>query len=359
MGKKPMRRQAETVNALHETKPSRVVVVDDSRTIRRWLTSVVATDPRLELVGTAGSADEARAVIKATNPDVLTLDIEMPGMNGLEFLGHIMRLRPMPVIVFSGVFDRQPNAAKHAMAVGATICLNKPAIPTHDENAHLRDCIYAAATGRALPHVVDRSTKPNFADQILLVGASTGGVGAIEVLVNQLPEDAPPIVIAQHMPHSFLKSFSKRLNRLVSHDIGLASDGMRLAPGEIRIAPSSDAQTCVTWHSGAWHINFTAKRVDHTFCPSVDVLFASAVPWAQQVGALLLTGLGTDGAKGMLALRRDGATTLGQSRDSCAVYGMPGAALAMNASEAEFPIEEIGTEMLARLKAKEHEVYPL
>ena len=330
--------------------PVRVVVVDDSVTMQRWLRSVLSKDPRLDLVGVAGSATEARAVIKATNPDVLTLDIEMPGMNGIEFLAHLMRLRPMPVVMLASAVSPDSALVRRALAIGAVACVPKPTLPTPESMAALCDSVFAAAHGHAQNgHDADQSAYHN---KILLIGASTGGVTAIERLLARLPDDIPPIVIAQHMPQSFLESFVRRLDRLGPHRVDFTRSRMQLAPGDIRIAPSFDVQTCVTWHSNAWHIQEIARDNAHRFCPSIDVLFASSTTWAPQVGALLLTGLGSDGAKGMLALRRNGARTMGQSQNSCVIYGMPGAALALDASEAEADIDTIGAEILSRMQGK-------
>ena len=328
----------------------KVVVVDDSLTIRRWLSSVIAQDSRLILVGMAGSAQEAREIIKATGPDVLTLDIEMPGMNGVEFLAHLMRLRPMPVVMLASGSLNSDAMTEKAMDLGAAACIAKPQFPTKETMAALCDSIFAAASGQPVAPIPTAADKAKFSDKILLVGASTGGVPAIEAMLGSIDtREIPPIVIAQHMPQRFLQSFVRRLDRLGSHDVSLSRDGMRLAPGCVRLAPSQDRQTCVVWHSGAWHIQEIERQFGQTYCPSVDVLFASAVPWARKVGAVLLTGLGNDGAKGMLALRRKGARTLGQSRSSCVVYGMPGVALSLNASEDEADIKDIGGEILERM----------
>jgi len=342
---------ASSSDSLNHSPPFRVVVVDDSLSMRRWLSYVIARDPRLQLVGMAGSAEEARAVIKATKPDVLTLDFEMPGMNGLEFLAHLMRLRPMPVVMLASALGVGSPVAKRAMAIGAVASLSKPSLPTHASMLELCDSIYCAAAGQRVSPPDNSGKHSAFADNILLVGASTGGVAAIETLLGSLgSDDIPPIVIAQHMPLRFLSSFAKRLGRLGEHKVRLSSNGMRLVPGVICLAPSRDRQTCVVWHSGHWHIQEVPRQYDHRFCPSVDVLFASAVPWARQVGALLLTGLGSDGAKGMLALRKNGARTMGQSRESCVVYGMPGAALSLNASEDEASIDDLAEKILTRMR---------
>lgn len=331
-----------------KTRPYKVVVVDDSITMQRWLCSVIAQDDRLEIVGLAGSAEEARNVIKATNPDVLTLDIEMPGINGLEFLSHLMRLRPMPVVMLASAVQGDSTYAQRAMRIGAVACIAKPGLPSQVSVVDMRNIIFNAAAG-LLPDKQDSPGAGKFARRILLVGASTGGVGAIETMLASLPQDIPPIVIAQHMPQSYLVNFVHRLNRLGPHAVIFACDGVRLEPGTIHICPSRDMQTCVAWHSDAWHCQLVPRRHDHTYCPSVDVLFASGVPWADRVGAAILTGLGSDGAQGMLALRQNGASTIGQSRQSCVVYGMPGAALALNATQVEAPIEVIAPEILARM----------
>lgn len=338
-----------SANVSPKSKPITVVVVDDSPSMRRWLSSIISRDARLHIVGMAGNAEEARQVIKTTNPDVLTLDIEMPGINGLEFLAHLMRLRPMPVVMLSGISSRRSPETAKAMAIGAAACMDKPRLSTRSSMDLLCDTLVAAASGD-LPVQTKSATKPKQElDKILLIGSSTGGVDAIETFLAHLPQDSPPVVIAQHMPHKYLVSFVNRLDRLGAHPVGFAEDGMPLEPGTVQLSPSQDMQTCVAWHSGAWHVQHVPRRFDHTFCPSVDVLFASGVPWAPQVGAAILTGLGNDGARGMLALRRNGAVTIGQSRESCVVHGMPAAALALNATQDEAPIEEIAPKILARL----------
>ncbi|MFL4471216.1 chemotaxis-specific protein-glutamate methyltransferase CheB [Tateyamaria armeniaca] len=332
--------------------PVRVVVVDDSLTMRRWLSSVIAQDARLEIVGMAASAQEAREIIKAAKPDVLTLDIEMPGMNGLEFLTHLMRLRPMPVLMLSSEISRNGSLAERAIAIGAVDCISKPQFPTSEVMKTLCDHIFATASRQRLSAPKAIVEIDELSDKILLVGASTGGVAAIETMLGSLDDQKiPPIVIAQHMPQQYLQSFVRRLDRIGAHDVGFSSDGMRLKPGHVRLAPSLDRQTCVVWHSGAWHVQEIARQYDQPYCPSVDALFASAAPWARKVGAVLLTGLGNDGAKGMLTLRRMGARTLGQSKESCVVYGMPGVALSLNASEDEAAIEDIGSLILARMRS--------
>lgn len=323
----------------------RVVVVDDSQIVRRWLGSMIAADPRLELAGTAASAQEAREVIKQTNPDVLTLDVEMPEMDGIEFLSHLMRLRPMPVVMLAG--DLHPNAelAKRALSLGAAACLSKPSIPTPEALAKLCDRIVAAARHDSIEnYAVQRAT-----NKVIVIGASTGGVTALETILPQFPADSPPIVIAQHMPQGFLNRFVERLDRQLAQSVDFAEPHDRLVTGDIRFAPSSGMQTALNWHSGAWHVQSFPRGHEDRFCPSIDVLFGSVVPCGAQVGAALLTGLGNDGAKGMLMLRNNGARTVAQSERTCAVYGMPAAALAMDAVDEECDVEVIGTRIVELL----------
>mmetsp|Transcript_29609 Transcript_29609/g.58474 ORF Transcript_29609/g.58474 Transcript_29609/m.58474 type:complete len:349 (-) Transcript_29609:1983-3029(-) len=333
--------------------PIKAVIVDDSLTMRRWLESIIAQDARLEVVGTAATAQEARAVIKATKPDVLTLDIEMPEMNGLEFLSHIMRLRPMPVVMLSSNFDKDHSFITKAKDIGAVACVKKPVFPTPAAVQLLCDQIVSAAVGYGDSIDGPGTTSHNSYDtKIILIGASTGGVAAIETLLPQLSDHAPPVVIAQHMPHAYLAGFVERLNRQSGKRVDFAMNGERVRRGDVRIAPSQGMQTCVAWHSDAWRIQHVQDRDSHVFCPSVDVLFNSAAPWSQRVVAALLTGLGADGAKGMQTLAQNGAHTVVQSEQSCAVYGMPHAARQIGAAQHEVHIAQLGQHVMHALEKR-------
>ena len=321
--------------------PIKVMVVDDSATMRTWLSIVIDKDPRLTVVAHAANAIEARDLIKETNPDILTLDLEMPEMNGIDFLAHLMRLRPMPVIVFSGLVADQSEVATAALKLGAYACIPKPVSP--DDNALDLLCDSLATAGA-------QGLRATISENVILVGASTGGVAAIEHLLAQFPRQSPPIVIAQHMPQRFLESFASRLDRFVSLDVQLARAGAVLKNGSVHLAPGQTRQTCVGWSDKGWHIDMQDRADDDAFCPSVDRLFHSAVPWASRVGALLLTGLGNDGAHGMLALLNGGARTVGQSQNSCVVYGMPGAARALGAVEDEVDIAVAGRTLLQMME---------
>jgi len=325
-------------------RPVRVIVVDDSPTMRAWISFVIDKDPRLHVVGQAADAHEARLLIKELDPDVLTLDLAMPEMNGLDFLTHLMRLRPMPVIVFSGLVANQGKVAAAAMKLGAFACIPKP---SHPDPAHLLSlCDTLVEAG------VSRHTSParSLSDHVVLVGASTGGVAAIETVLAQFSATSPPVVIAQHMPQRFLLSFAERLDRLLPLEVQLAQTGATLEVGHVYLATAEDRQTCLTRSPTAWQIATQRRTEKDLFCPSVDRLFLSAVPWAQRVGAMLLTGLGEDGARGMLALSRGGARTIIQSRDTCIVYGMPGAAHALGAAECEVDLDRVGKTLLHMMK---------
>ena len=338
--------------------PSKVVIVDDSQVMRRWLASVVGRDPRLCVVGSAANAQEARDVIKVTQPDVLTLDIEMPGMDGLEFLAHIMRLKPMPVVMLSSSFDKNPTFSAKATALGAVFCVKKPVFPTPVTIQLLNDTIVQASR----PEIGVRSSTTDAPisaskDNIILVGASTGGVAAIEILLERLPANAPPVVIAQHMPHAFLYNFVERLNLLSSKSVDLAIKGDIIGHGDVRIAPAQNLQTRVARVAGGkWRIDLVDCQKNHIFCPSADVLFESAIPWAHRVCAVLLTGLGSDGALGMRQLAVAGAQTMVQSRESCVVYGMPGAAQAIGAAQHEVDIHDMAPEMMRLMSFSEGRV---
>ncbi|MEM6759572.1 MAG: chemotaxis protein CheB [Pseudomonadota bacterium] len=311
-------------------QPVRIVIVDDSQTMRALLRAIMKQDPDLVVVGAAGSAQEARAVIKQTNPDALILDLDMPGVHGLEFLGHVMRLRPMPVVVFSGMLTIRPDMAQQAMDMGAYAVVSKGERFDDVEFDQLRAKVKQA--GLAFQKTGTKS-EPNPDGLIILIGASTGGVGAIEMVLKDLDGRCPPIVIAQHMPQRFLLSFCGRLGQNIRLRTSMAQEGQALQSGAVYIAPADRLQTCVRFFEGVWRTELVAQDPTTTHCPSVDQLFLSAVPWARQVGALLLTGLGDDGAQGMKELRLKGARTLVQTTDSCVVAGMPSAAMQINAAE--------------------------
>ena len=326
---------------------TRVLVVDDSTTMRRLITAALSADPDLEVVGEAGDPLQAREAIKALNPDVITLDVEMPNMNGLEFLERLMRLRPMPVVMVSTLTSRGAEATLAALELGAVDCVEKPGGADSIGFRKLAEKVKTAARARvrqravrAECHTLQDAFTPS--DRIVAVGSSTGGVEALLNLVERMPANCAPMVIAQHMPGSFTRSFAERLNRSSQAQVSEAKDGDPLVPGRIYVAPGGD------YHLEVEGTNHLRCRVTHGdpvsgHCPSVDVLFNSVARTAKARGVgVILTGMGRDGSQGLLAMREAGARTLGQDEATCVVYGMPRAAFELGAVERQLPLEKLG-----------------
>nr|WP_275113692.1 chemotaxis-specific protein-glutamate methyltransferase CheB [Roseobacter cerasinus] len=348
----------------------RVLIVDDSRAMRHWLRAVMSSDPRLEVVGEAATAVEARDFLKAHQADVLTLDIEMPGMSGLEFLTRLMRARPMPVVMMSSLTAAGSDAAIQALSRGAIDCMVKPT-STYGEELTQDICerVYHAACTRpsqlqmrlqsgaapAAPSATAPSPAPaapaarhNYRrGALLLIGASTGGVAALETVLPTLDPYGPPVMIVQHMPGNFLTSFAERLDRQLSQNVYLASENRPLENGDVVLAPGNDRHTELRYRGGQWYCVFVPNDPPALHCPSVDVMFKSATTGAKHISAALLTGLGRDGAEGLLELAQAGAKTFGQSEDTCVVYGMPKAAMALGAVQKEASVEDIGPALRA------------
>ncbi len=330
--------------------------------MRAWLRTVLSADPRLEVVGEASDAVEARDFIKAKNLDVLTLDIEMPGMNGLDFLTRLMRARPMPVVMMSSLTAAGSEAAVQALSRGAVDCMVKPTSAYGEElTRDICERVYHAACTRpsqlhrwlqskeapsqpSAPAVVAPAA-PLCAyrrGSLILIGASTGGVTALETVLPTLDPHGPPVVIVQHMPGNFLASFVERLNRQLPQQVYLADEHRALQNGDIVLAPGIDQHTEVRNRGGAWYCRFVPNDPPALHCPSVDVMFASAAGYARHISAALLTGLGRDGAAGLLKLAQGGATTFGQDESTCVIYGMPKAAMEIGAVQTEMSLEKIG-----------------
>lgn len=342
-------------------KPVRVLLVDDSATMRKLIRRILSGDPRVEVVGEASDARRARDGILALNPDVLTLDVEMPGMSGLEFLERLMWLRPMPVVMVSAATQAGSAAAVAALSLGAVDCISKPGIPDGDDAfAGLADKLVMAADanltardsgaafrspgapGRSRLPGHDRSDAP-----VLIIGASTGGVDALERVLAVLPADCPPTVIVQHMPDGFLASFAARLHASMVPRVARATDGMPLEHGLVVLAPGGERHLGLQpGRVPVCRLLQGDKRNGHR--PSIDVTFESAIFMAPKVVAALLTGMGRDGAEGMLALRRHGAATLAQDRESSVIWGMPRAAWENGGAEVLLPVDQIGAAMLER-----------
>jgi Chemotaxis response regulator containing a CheY-like receiver domain and a methylesterase domain len=331
--------------------PIRVLLVDDSTTIRQLIRSRLVSDPRLEVVGEARDPYEARELIKLLNPDVLTLDVEMPRMNGLEFLEKLMRLRPMPVVMVSTETQQGSLAALEALSLGAVECIGKPRFDNVDQPFEaLPELLVTAASARLRPQA-SRSpmiTQKGFSwnRKFILIGSSTGGVGALETLLKSFPENSPPTLITQHMPEGFLANFARRLDRQIAPKVQLASDGADVSQGHIYLAPGGRFHLALDGCGALWcRLVEAEKRNGHR--PSVDVLFDSALRNAERCVALMLTGMGRDGAEGMLRLRRAGARCLAQDEATSVVFGMPRAALENGGAERAIPLEKIAGEILA------------
>jgi two-component system chemotaxis response regulator CheB len=337
---------------------TRVLIVDDSALVRQMLTQMLESDASISVVGVAPDPIVARDMIKSLNPDVVTLDIEMPRMDGLAFLEKIMTLRPMPVVMISSLTQKGADVALQALEIGAVDYVGKPTIGLSEGFARLRDEIVAkvkaAAKARVRPLSQDRPPPVasfsgagySSSEKLIAVGASTGGVEALHTLLGAFPADSPAILVTQHMPALFTEGFAKRLDERCAVSVSQARDGERVLPGHVYIAPGG--QHLELARSGANYIcrlNEEAAVSGHR--PSVDVLFRSvARAAAANAVGIILTGMGKDGAAGLLAMRQAGASTIGQDEASCVVYGMPKAAFDCGATEIELPISKIPGQVL-------------
>lgn len=318
----------------------RVLVVDDSATMRGLISAVLSRDPDIQVVGGASDPFEAREAIKSLNPDVITLDVEMPKMSGLDFLEKVMRLRPMPVVMVSTLTQTGAAISLEALEMGAVDCVGKP------DFQDLAEKVKTAARSRIRP-LGERPARParktyRGGDAVLAIGSSTGGVEALLTVLSCFPENCPPTVITQHMPASFTSSFAARLDRTCAPKVMEATPGAPLIQGHIYLAPGGATHLEVTGANRPT-CRLTEDALVNGHRPSVDVLFTSVarVLGARAVG-VILTGMGRDGAAGLREMRNAGAHTLGQDEESCVVYGMPRAAFEAGAVERQAPLTAIG-----------------
>ena len=325
----------------------RVLIVDDSATMRRLIAASLANDPAFEVVGEAADPLQAREAIKALSPDVITLDVEMPNMNGLDFLERLMRLRPMPVVMVSTLTTRGAEVTLSALELGAVDCIAKPTAATPRAFDVLPEKLKAAALARVRPlrapstQPAESSESYNPGDRVVAIGSSTGGVEALLAIVERLPANCPPTVITQHMPATFTASFAERLNRACAAEVREARDGDPLAVGKVFLAPGGDSHLEI---DGVNHLRcrVTPGPPVSGHCPSVDKLFESVARTAKaRAVGVILTGMGRDGARGLLSIREAGGRTLGQNEATCVVYGMPKAAFELGAVERQLPLEKI------------------
>jgi two-component system chemotaxis response regulator CheB len=344
----------------------KVLIVDDSALIRSVMREIVSSQADMEVVGVAPDPIAARDLIKKTNPDVITLDVEMPKMDGLDFLEKLMRLRPTPVVMVSSLTEHGSEVTLRALELGAIDFVTKPKLSIQsgmrDYTEMIAEKIRTAATAKlkpptspgrvAVPDTEAGETLPELknplasSEKLIMIGASTGGTAAIRDFLLQMPSDCPGILITQHMPEGFTRSFARRLDETCVISVREAGNGEHIVPGCAYIAP------------GGWHMSLArdgsdyVTRLDQTppvnrHRPSVDVLFHSA---AKQAGknavGVIMTGMGKDGAAGMLAMRKAGGFNLAQDEASCVVFGMPREAIAVGAVHETAPLHELPARVL-------------
>jgi two-component system chemotaxis response regulator CheB len=341
----------------------RVLIVDDSASMRHLIASVLLDTDDIEVVGQAADALEAREAIKKLNPDVVTLDVEMPKMNGIEFLEKLMRLRPTPVIMVSNFTSSGGDLTVKALAMGAVDCIGKPQPGDKALFAGLTDKIRVAADVRFRPPAAhdkldpgrragepDTGYKPD--GSIVAMGSSAGGVEALSAVLEGFPKNCPPILITQHMPEMFTKSLAARLDRLCDAHVSEAVDGAPLDIGHIYVAPGGAAHLTISG-VGPYRCRLVKSDLVSGHRPSVDVLFQSV---AKVIGkgavGVILSGMGRDGADGLLAMRKAGARTIGQDATSSFIYGMPRTAHEAGGVERQLPLKKIGSEILSMTNQK-------
>ncbi len=343
----------------------KVLIVDDSAVVRQLLTRELTKDPQIDVVGSAPDPYVARDKIVELNPDVLTLDVEMPRMDGITFLGKLMASHPMPVIVVSSLTATGTQTAIDAMAAGAVDVVAKPGSAYSVESLSslliakikMAACTRvfavkstgtaAAAPVKSAPRAMAETTHKIFA-----IGASTGGVQALTTVLTAFPPNAPGTLIVQHMPPKFTESFAQRLDGLCHVRVKEAQDGDIVATGHVLLAPGGKHMTLC--RSGAqYFVKVQAGPEVFHQCPSVEVLFNSVaqIAGANAVGAIL-TGMGADGSTGLLAMRKAGARTLAQDEASCIVFGMPMEAIKCGAAEKVVPLDNVAREMMVLAQAR-------
>ncbi|TQS72721.1 chemotaxis response regulator protein-glutamate methylesterase [Rhodobacteraceae bacterium] len=329
---------------------TRVLIVDDSATIRSLIRSRLDSDPRLSVVGEAADPYDAREKIKALSPDVLTLDVEMPRMDGIAFLEKLMRLRPIPVVMVSTLTHRGSAKAMEALSLGAVECVGKPRNGNPSAAFdNLPDLLVMAARAQLRTGPRKAASPPqsfSWSGKTVLIGSSTGGVEALETVLSGYPRNCPPTLITQHMPESFLASFARRLQRLIVPQLVLAQDGMALREGHVYLAPGGNFHLALTPGEPA-KCRLVASEKCNGHRPSVEVLFDSALPMAPRLVCVMLTGMGRDGADAMLRLRRAGARCIAQDATTSVVYGMPKAAIENGAAEKAYPLTKISDAILS------------
>ncbi|OMH32137.1 chemotaxis response regulator protein-glutamate methylesterase [Motiliproteus sp. MSK22-1] len=348
--------------------PIKVLIVDDSALIRQLLSTILDQDKDIKVVGTAVDPYQAREKIKQLNPDVLTLDVEMPKMDGITFLKNLMRLRPMPVVMISSLTTTGAEVTFNALELGAIDFIPKPKVGVAQDLALLTEDIVskvksaAQSKVRALPSTPPNVPKENNADCVLpktqgpisfsttdrlvAIGASTGGTEAIKEVLIALPADSPAILITQHIPEAFSKPFANRMDSCCAMKVYQAEDGQPILPGHVYISPG-DQHLMVERNGARFLCRLNQGPPVSRHRPSVDVLFRSV---AQQLGhnamGILLTGMGKDGAQGLLELKENGSKTIAQDEATSVVWGMPGEAVKLGAAQRTCPLELVASAII-------------
>ena len=367
-------------------KKIRVLIIDDSALVRRMLTEILNSDPEIEIVGTAMDPHIARQKIKDLNPDVLTLDVEMPKMDGISFLRQLMRLRPMPVIMISSLTEEGAETTLEALAAGAVDFISKPKIDIANTLVDYTEEIVSKIKSAAGVKVVARETSPTkkratpvsagvndmdsvdekysatvilqrpaqirtlkTTEKIIAIGASTGGTEAIKEILTQLRADNPAILIAQHIPPVFSSAFARRMNQYAAMTVVEAVEGQQVLPGHVYIAPG-DKHLLLARDGARYRCQLNDGPPVNRHKPSVDVLFRSV---AQSAGknaiGVILTGMGADGARGLAEMREAGATTIAQDEKSSVVWGMPGEAVKLGAAKKVLALDQIPAGIISSL----------
>jgi len=334
----------------------KVLIVDDSPLIRKILTEVIQQADDLKVVGCAEDPYKAREMIKSHNPDVITLDIEMPKMDGISFLRNLMRLRPMPVVMISTLTQKGSPITLEALEIGAVDFVAKPKLNVAEQLKHyaesVQEKVRTAATARLRPfrtqvsvHQTEDLPTSFKRNAIMALGASTGGTEAIKEVLVQMPGNAPPMVITQHIPPVFSKSFAMRMDKSCVVKVKEAEHGDVLEFGHVYIAPGDKHLKIISkGMKKICHLEDSEPVNRHK--PAVDVLFDSLIPFAKNVSAVLLTGMGSDGAKGMLRLREGGAKTAAQDQETSVVWGMPKAAVEIKAAQEVISLQNVTSHLL-------------
>ena len=343
----------------------KVLIVDDSALIRSVMSEIVNSQPDMEVVATAPDPLVARELIKRHNPDVLTLDVEMPKMDGLDFLEKLMRLRPMPVLMVSSLTERGSEITMRALELGAIDFVTKPKLSIQtgmrEYTELIADKIRAASRARIKRMVPGSTPAPQLSalrsplissEKLIIIGASTGGTEAIREFLMQMPSDCPGILIAQHMPEGFTSSFAKRLDSLCKISVMESQGNERVLPGHAYIAPGHSH--LLLSRSGANYMTRIEQSPPvNRHRPSVDVLFRSAAQAAgKNAVGVILTGMGKDGAAGMLEMRQAGAWNVAQDEATCVVFGMPREAIAIGATHEVGPLQALPRMVMDQLAAQ-------